>query len=616
MMNSITLRAAAIIVAVASILQGTPQSAESGTVQGTVKRAGSSEVIAQAQIRLEGGPADPRAVQELIRTVAGRGIAFTPRKMGTVEELLQDVTDVAASQGVGVGFPSFNDAVNAFKVANLGRFIGTSDREGRFTIANVPPGDYIVHADREGFIDPSLTGLPIRITVTATKTTNTEVAMSPGGVVSGRIRDASGRPLQNVDVQAISMTYQNGYPFLQTVMAKPTDDQGEFRLFWLTPGEYYVGVVQRANPNGVGGAIQPRTYYPGTIDIKTAAALKVRAGDQLGGIDIGMREERLFIVSGQFNTTIPPEDTAMMAAVFNPPGTRLPTLMIVNKDPNQPDPSRPVGNAVLNPVSGPFETLGIPAGQYELYARLPESNVNGGAGLAWAHVPLEIRNENLRGVSITVNPSTNVSGVVTVDGKTPPAGTTVRIFLQPSGNNVKIGVYNSVAQRPIAAGADGKFTVVGVPPGPFHVEISGALPPDLYVADIRQAAQSVFDDGIEVSSKASEPLEIQLRSGAGTVEGTVQDAAGHPVASATVVLVPTATRRQNRVLYRTGSTDASGKFSLRNVSPGSFKVFAWQAPPAGAAYYNSTFLSKVEDKGRPVTVTQGGTVSQQVPIIP
>src|SRR5204863_7954790 len=83
MMNSITLRAAAIIVAVASILQGTPQSAESGTVQGTVKRAGSSEVIAQAQIRLEGGPADPRAVQELIRTVAGRGIAFTPRKMGT-----------------------------------------------------------------------------------------------------------------------------------------------------------------------------------------------------------------------------------------------------------------------------------------------------------------------------------------------------------------------------------------------------------------------------------------------------------------------------------------------------------------------------------------------------
>src|SRR5204862_5105179 len=143
-------------------------------------------------------------------------------------------------------------------------------------------------------------------------------------VFTVRITTTCERPLQNVDVNAISMTYQNGYPFLQTVMAKPTDDQGEFRLFWLSPGEYYVGVAPRANPNGVGGATQPRTYYPGTIDIKTAVALKVSAGDQRGGIDIGMREERLFTVSGQFNKTISPEDKEMMAAVFNTPDKRLP----------------------------------------------------------------------------------------------------------------------------------------------------------------------------------------------------------------------------------------------------------------------------------------------------
>jgi len=81
------------------------------------------------------------------------------------------------------------------------RFAGTSDKDGKFTISNVPPGNYIVHSDREGFIDPTLTGVPIRVTVTAGRTATVDVAMSPGGTVSGRIRDAAGRPMQDVEVQ-------------------------------------------------------------------------------------------------------------------------------------------------------------------------------------------------------------------------------------------------------------------------------------------------------------------------------------------------------------------------------------------------------------------------------
>src|SRR4030095_4979409 len=110
------------------------------------------------------------------------------------------------------------------------RFVGTSDREGKFTIKDVPPGTYLVHADREGFVDPVLAGRNIHVTVTAGGMASLDVAMPPGGVVSGHIRDSSDRPVQNVEVQALRLTYQNGYPFLQSALARPTDDQGEYRL--------------------------------------------------------------------------------------------------------------------------------------------------------------------------------------------------------------------------------------------------------------------------------------------------------------------------------------------------------------------------------------------------
>ena len=148
------------------------------------------------------------------------------------------------------------------------------------------------------------------------------------------------------------------------------------------------------------------------------------------------------------------------------------------------------------------------------------------------------------------------------------------------------------------------------------MELSPGLPPDLYVADIRQAAASVFDDGIDVPSQAPPALQVMLRSGAATVEGTVQDATGRPVAGATVVLMPAQNRRQNRVLYNTATSDPTGKFTIRSVGPGGFKLFAWQQRIAGGAYYSPLFMAKYEDRGRAVTVTEGVTVTQQLTVIP
>jgi hypothetical protein len=427
------------------------------------------------------------------------------------------------------------------------------------------------------------------------------------------VRDAEGRVIQNMDVQAVSLAYVGGYPSLPVALTKPTDDQGNFRLFWLQPGEYYIAAAIRPFPGSPG--LQQRVFYPGTLEVFTASPIKVKAGDDLSGIDIQFRQERLFTISGTLTTTIPPEETALMASVF-PPANQVPTLLLTQRDPNLPDPSRNVGTVRLNPLSGTFETVPLPPGVYELFARIPESNANGGAGLAWAHAPVEVRNQNVTGVALTVHPSVNVTGTATVDGGGLPQGATIRLALLPTGGTVKIGVYNSVAQRPITVPPNGAFTIIGVPPGIWRIDPGTGLPPELYIEDVRQNAASVFDDGFEVGSKPPSPIQVTFRSGAGTVTGTALDSTGKPVAGATVVLAPAQARRQNRALYRTATADADGKFSIRSVAPGSFRLFAWQQPVTGGAYYNAAFLAKVEDRSRPVTMTQGGTVSQQITVIP
>src|SRR5215510_4100903 len=68
----------------------------------------------------------------------------------------------------------------------------------------------------------------------------------PSGVISGRVVDDEGRPMRGAQVQALMLDSSRRSP-----QPRPrgntatTNDRGEFRLFWLDAGSYYIAV----NPN-------------------------------------------------------------------------------------------------------------------------------------------------------------------------------------------------------------------------------------------------------------------------------------------------------------------------------------------------------------------------------
>jgi hypothetical protein len=142
------------------------------------------------------------------------------------------------------------------------------------------------------------------------------------------------------------------------------------------------------------------------------------------------------------------------------------------------------------------------------------------------------------------------------------------------------------------------------------------LPPNTYVADVLQGGLSIYDSGLLITEQSVAPLEVVVRTNGGSIGGVVRDSAQQmPAAGATIVLVPQTQHRQNQSLFMSVTSDASGHFSMTAISPGIYKLFAWDSIEPGA-FQNATFLSQYEEKGLAVSVAPAIHLDTSLILIP
>ena len=598
--------------------QGTPPP-EPGTIQGIVTRAGTTEPLSGAQVTLQGGAADPQAMQVLLNTAASQGIVVTPAPGASTSDIIQAMADAAAARG----FP--------LSVANLQSQLAslsgktppttTTDREGVFTFKDVAAGSYAVRVQKDGFFGRPEGGVyqptaAIDVRVLPKETAKANLSMVPGAIVGGRIYDANGQVMSNANVQIFTVAYAFGHAVLAPLVAKVTDDRGEYRLFWVPPGDYYLAVTPRPpapTPGVPASTLTVKTFYPGVTDIGQARLVTIRGGEDMGGMDIGIRGAQAFKVSGQVSSLLPPP-----APQLGAPGVNGAVLMLLNRDPAAPDDggTRAAGTVPLLPTTGQFELANVLPGSYELFARVSDPPVAavGAPAFAWGRARFEVRDNDVSNITITVPPSVEVRGTAAANGtaKIPP---NTRVTLLPADATVKHPAYQLVFTRSGLVAPDGTFSVPAVLEGHYRVASVAGLGSDLYLEDVRQGAMSVFDLGFSVSTRSNDPIQVVVRSGAGTVEGVVLEAPLKGFPGANVALVPEPSRRENLALYFPTTSDASGRFVIRGVPPGDYKLFAWESIRP-FAYQNAAFLAKHEDRGRIVHITQGGTVNAELNVIP
>jgi hypothetical protein len=532
--------------------------------------------------------------------------------------------------------------------------ITTSD-DGRFAFRALQEGTYRLLAIRRGGAY-----VPVEYGQRSPKGRGTTIAIRSGqriqnlwlplaltGSISGRVFDNDDEPVANARVMAFEPNYRNGRRVLNTVQSVRTNDMGEYRLFWLRPGRYYVGVIREelrmfsfsvhvtppehfgSREDGSGPRISERklddgsvieetdllVYYGGGIDPNRAQAVELPAGSSVSAIDIPMGNARVrshhvkgIVVDGS----------------GKPVGGALVRLV-----PIQPAPHTVIPNAEAD-RAGVFNIPGVIPGSYYIVAAVGasrgfsfnESIFDISAGTS-AILPIDVPAQDVENLTVILKSPYSLAGRIAVEG-TDPANTPwdmqrSRVFFVrdpdllglPAG---RFGGPRPVAPQPGVPSLDGNFVLNGFGDGSYRVRVGG-LPLTAYVKAIRFGARDVLNEGIVFDNPPQGELEIVIGRDGGTLQGMTLNGRSEPVMNAIVALVPDTPSRASAHLYKTAASDSSGGFTMKGIAPGNYKVFAWEDVIAGA-WQDPEFIGIYEGKGKPVTFSDSAMQQIQISVIP
>ncbi len=511
-----------------------------------------------------------------------------------------------------------------------------TDAAGRFVLKDVEPGRYRLLVGRNGYVrqeygqrQPNSPGTILTL-APGQRLRDLVIKLIPAAVIAGRVYDEDGEPVAGARMEALQYRYMENRRQLTPMRFATTNDRGEYRLYGLPPGRYYISASYSPSTawgmmglgSGWGEATREAageegyapTYYPGTSDAARATAMEVGQGDEVGGVDILLLATRAVRVRGRIWNAVTGKPARDAMVFLFPRGSGVRVFSFENR-------------AAVDPVEGTFEIVRVTPGSYTLSAEWYDQ-VN--SQDYRTRMPLEVGSSNIQGVELTIGLGVELSGRIEAEAPPPSlaAGEAAPPGAEPQGSKAELDFealqVNLDTEEDFPFGGewakvkeDGSFVVKNVSPGEYKVGIlqSGGLPGDYYLKSARLAGEDVLEEGLMVSGAPKGSLELVLSPAGGHIEGTVLTAEGKPFSGARVVLVPDERRRKRTDLFKNTTTDQYGRFTLRGIPPGEYKLFAWEDVEPGA-YQDSEFLRPYEDKGKEVRIGEGDRLQVELALIP
>jgi RNA polymerase sigma factor (sigma-70 family) len=372
--------------------------------------------------------------------------------------------------------------------------------DGRFHIGGLW-SPCALSAGAEGLMGATRAGLE----VAAGKTLEVDLALEKGGAtLSGRVLDASSGPIAGAVVRLKGWTRSPGQGTVRTHFWEViTDQQGRYRAH-VAPARY--DVIALADGYG------PVRDF---VDL---------AGDELRDFRLAPAAQ----LSGRVVTAgdRQPVAGAEVRAEVTAGGTGIPPTF-ANTD-----------------AQGRFTIGGLASGSYRVAARkgalagaLPQPVVMAAAALA-------------RDLELTLAPGLTVEGTVAASSK-PVPGAEVLLALRLSASPM-----SSTPQRALSE-QDGKFTVVGVLPGDYHLTVSAA-------------GHARYQETLSIRESLRKVIELPERA---VVTGQVLTARGEPAGGARVQawVLP---RGSGSASADQGQAGEDGRFTLEGLGAGELTLEA------------------------------------------
>ena len=533
-------------------------------------------------------------------------------------------------------------------VAGGGRGGNTTitDEQGRYSIASLAAGNYTVTASKAGFVDavygqrrPLQPGTPVQV-AEGQAVASVDLRLTRGGVITGRVADEDGEPLARALVTVQRYQYVRGERQLTPAGGDQTDDRGQYRVFGLTPGDYYVsasasglseligrGLQQLAagmggrggrgaGPGALAGlaaSAEPEptgyapTYYPGVVNAPEAGRIAVAPGQEVGGIDFQIQLVALATVTGIVSGA--EENVMVMLAPHESTGGPLARL----------------GGQVLTgrmQADGTFSITSVPPGRYVAIAR---SRGRGGEPRVGSQ-QLLVNGQNIEGVALALQPGVTLSGNITVESSGTPAPADYSVFRVDVPEVDPLPMGGGGGGRgggPLGGGGrsekNGTFTVPNLMPGLHYIRVTGGGVQGQgqaawTVKSILVGGQDVTDGAIEIKPGQNvDNVNVVLTDRTTELSGTVRDARSNGVGAITVIAFSTEQehwRPQSRRIT-SARTDQAGAFRMRNLPPGDYFVVAVDDVEQGE-WFDPAFLERVRPDATRVSVSEGEKKTQDL----
>jgi hypothetical protein len=482
------------------------------------------------------------------------------------------------------GQPVPEAVVNLFGVASQRIWIpsATTDAEGNFKFTGLAPAPYYISARAPGYVaDRNSASGSHRIGDQLT------INLVRGGVITGRVTDAYGEPLVEAQVTPRKIRDLEGRSTRQSMEAyrltRLTDDRGVYRLYGLEPGVYVV-FISGGHDQESGGGVELRTliYHPSSTR-EAASEITVRGGEEAPGVDIRIRPQRGYTISGAITGAAQSDDRIGVVVI------------LANVIDGQ------IEGVAREAGQGEFAIQNVPDGEYEITA-LREGPGNNTAVSNSRR--LTVRGADVSGIVLKlVTPGAITGRVVIESAGSKGAGRACANADQSSLEEIALSarrdeiapqsqphwifsMRRANAFDQTAPNQKGDFTLKNLFPGRHRIVAD--LPNETwYVRAVTQPIAGAAKNPIDVSSNGviikpdeqSSEIEVTIAEGAASLNGRVvpeKEGSKLPLRLRVHLIPAEVSAADNVFRYAETTVRSDGVFGIKHIAPGKYLLLARQ----------------------------------------